>query len=157
MTRLGIDFMGYPSPDVPRTGVWSAAGMTTTITVFWALLNTFILLGLHYKVTRVIPISGADIASFALVNVGMYVYLVYATSNTRTYIREKYKIHEASCRDLGDILGSATCTPCVISQMGRHTASYEDHKGVCCTDTGLEPGVEVDFTSRHHRGSYRLW
>lgn len=154
---MGVDFMGLPSGDIPRTGVWSTSGMTNLIMVFWGMLNTLIFIGLGIKLTHVVPISGADIASFVLVNVGMFVYLVYATSNTRTFIRGKYWIREQSRSDLNDIVLSAACMPCVISQMGRHTVSYDEHKGVCCTDTGLQPGVEVDITARHHHGSYRLW
>lgn len=157
MTRMDLDFTGLPSRDIPKTGVWSTSGMTTTIMVFWVLLNTFIFAGLYYKLTKVVPVSGADIASFVLVNVGMFAYMVYATSNTRTILRERSMIRENCCKDLNDIMYASMCMPCVISQMGRHTVSYEEHKGIFCTDTGLEPGVNVDFAARDHHGSYRIW
>ena len=92
-----------------------------------------------------------------MVNVGMFVYIVYAASNTRAIIREKYMIRESCCGDMEDIVFTAVCMPCSISQMGRHTVSYEEHTGLCCSDTGLEDGIEADITARHHVGSYRIW
>ncbi len=157
MTRMGADFMGLPARDIPRKGMGSTMGQTTTISAFWIMLNTLILYGVYYKLKQEVPISGADIAAFLLVNAGMFVYIVYAASNTRLLIRNKYRIDDVVCGDLEDIVCSALCMPCVVSQMGRHTVSYEDHKGVCCSDTGLEPGVEGDITARRHVGSYRVW
>lgn len=157
MTRMGVDYMGLPAPDIPRNGLWSTTGMTTTILVCWTMLNTVIIAGLHYKFTRGISVSVGDIAAFSLVNLAMYIYIVYAAANTRWLIREKYSIKASFCGDIEDTMVTAACMPCAISQMGRHTVSYERHKGICCSDTGLEPGVEGDITTRKHVGSYRIW
>lgn len=154
---MGLDYTGLPAQDIPRKGLWSTTGMTRTIFVCWTMLNALIAIGLLYKLTRGISISVGDVAAFSLVNLGMYVYTVYAASNTRSMIREKYIIPARVGSDFEDPVVTAACLPCVISQMGRHTVSYEEHKGVCCSDTGLEPGVEGDITARTHVGSYRIW
>jgi Cys-rich protein (TIGR01571 family) len=157
MTRMGLDFMGLPGSDIPRTGIWSTQAMTTKLLLFWVFLNALIFFGFYIKDVGGVPVSGADIASFAMVNVGMFVYMVYAASNTRAIIREKYKINHHHRGDLEDIVYTAACMPCSVAQMGRHTISYDEHRGLCCSDTGLEEGIEADITARPHIGSYRLW
>ena len=137
MTRMGLDFMGLPGPSIPRRGLWSTRATTIKM--------------------GAVAISGADIASFVIVNVGMLVYTVYAASNTRAIIREKYKIKQGCCGDWEDSLLSAFCMPCSIAQMGRHTVAYDEHKALCCSDTGLEEGVDADITGHTHVGSYRIW
>jgi Cys-rich protein (TIGR01571 family) len=157
MTRMGLDFMGLPGSDIPRTGIWSTKGMTAALVLFWILLNALIFTGYYIKDKGGVPISGADVASFVMVNVGMSIYVVYAASNTRAIIREKYKISQKHCGDMEDIVTVATCMPCSIAQMGRHTINYEEHTAFWCSDTGLEEGIEADITARPHMGSYRIW
>ena len=154
---MGLDFMGLPGPSIPRRGLWSTRATTITILLSWVFLNSLIVVGFSIKKMGAVAISGADIASFVIVNVGMLVYTVYAASNTRAIIREKYKIKQGCCGDWEDSLLSAFCMPCSIAQMGRHTVAYDEHKALCCSDTGLEEGVDADITGHTHVGSYRIW
>ena len=157
MTRMGVDYMGLPAHDIPRNGLWSTTGMTTIILVCWITLNALIIMGLSFKLKGGIPVSIGDVVAFSLVNLCMYVYLVFAAATTRSVVREKYRIRASYGGEFEDLWVTGACLPCVISQMGRHTVSYEEHKGLCCSDTGLEPGVESDLTTRKHVGSYRIW
>eukprot|EP00934_Nitzschia_sp_Nitz4_P006189 Nitzschia sp. Nitz4//scaffold81_size91200//22870//24707//NITZ4_004980-RA/size91200-snap-gene-0.29-mRNA-1//-1//CDS//3329558692//6179//frame0 len=158
LTRMGLDFTGQPPEGfLPRHGLWSTRGTIACIVGFWIALNVIVFLGFRVKYTEGVPISGGDVASIVLINGGMFAYVVYAVSNARSHIRNKYLIREKGCRDLEDILLAGAAMPCTLAQMGRHTAQYDDYEAVCCNDTGLPEGVESDITSRTHTGSYRLW
>jgi Cys-rich protein (TIGR01571 family) len=137
MARLGFDFIGRPGQNVPRKGFWSTWGMMLTIIVFWVFLNTVVLLGFNYKWATHVALSAADAAALLVVNISMLAYVMYATAATRGSLREKYLIREHRFIDLEDCLCGTFCMPCTICQMGRHTASFGDHEGVCCNATGI--------------------
>lgn len=42
-----------------------------------------------------------------------------------------------------DTILSLFCTPCVLAQMGRHTADYDTYAARACTKTGLSDHIEV--------------
>lgn len=136
---MGLDVMGRKaSPDTPRTGLWSARGMMITVIVFWVCLNAMIISGFEYKLHNYVSPSPADIVSLVLVNGFMVFFAIYATANTRTFLREKYHIDEdINGSRTRDILETIFFLPLTISQMGRHTTSYEEYEGSCCNDTGI--------------------
>jgi Cys-rich protein (TIGR01571 family) len=142
MTRLGFDFLGHPNPNVPRNGPWSTWEMMRLIISFWVFLNTVIMFGLGIKLVADLGISGADLTSLIMVNLVMFFYAAYATYSTRGSFREKYHIPEHRFIDVEDCLCATCCMPCTICQMGRHTVSYNEHQGACCTNTGIRDGVE---------------
>jgi Cys-rich protein (TIGR01571 family) len=143
MTRMGFDFMGRPAAhDIPKKGIWSTRGMIITIISFWLFLNGVVFVGINVKRLTGFVVSSADLTALVIVNLFMLCYVVYTTMATRVSLREKYLIRENRFCDMEDSMYAACCLPCAISQMGRHTASYEDHAGVCCNDTGL-PGRVV--------------
>jgi Cys-rich protein (TIGR01571 family) len=137
MTRMGFDFLGRPAHDIPKKGIWSTRGMINTILSFWVFLNGVVLVGMNVKRSNGFDVSSADLTALVIVNLVMLCYLVYTTMATRLSLRARYIIRESRFYDMEDGLSAACCLPCTISQMGRHTASYEDHDGVCCNDTGL--------------------
>jgi Cys-rich protein (TIGR01571 family) len=122
----------------PKEGLWSTRGMMITVLVFWAFLNTIIISGFEYKLKNFVRLSPADIVSLALVNALMIFFAINATVNTRTFLREKYRIGEDKNKSrIRDILLAVFCMPLSIAQMGRHTTSYEDYEGACCNYTGI--------------------
>lgn len=137
--RLGLDVLGrQTSPDTPKEGLWSTRGMMITVLVFWVFLNTLIISGLEYKLHAFVRLSPADITSLVLVNGGLIFFAVKATLNTRKFLREKYRIEEDKKQiQARDIASAVFCMPLSIAQMGRHTTSYADYEGACCSDTGL--------------------
>jgi Cys-rich protein (TIGR01571 family) len=138
---MSFDFMGRPAKNLPRQGIWSTWGMVITILCFWVFLNIVVLLGLFVKLSTNVGVEPGDVAALVVVNVAMLAYVVYAAAATRGSIREKYLIREYKFIDLEDCLCATFCLPCTICQMGRHTASFGDHEGVCWNDTGLPDGV----------------
>ena len=158
MTRMGTDYVGLPPKVVLDKGLYSTRGMALMIFGLWLSLNIFFVCAFFIKKNTATPISKADIVSCVGVNLGMYIYVVYATANARAVLRRRYQIKEFCCGDdVEDVVCAVACMPCVVSQMGRHTVSYIEHRGVCCSETGLEPGVMAELTARSHQGSYRVW
>mmetsp|Transcript_14710 Transcript_14710/g.23170 ORF Transcript_14710/g.23170 Transcript_14710/m.23170 type:complete len:627 (-) Transcript_14710:74-1954(-) len=137
MTRLGFDFLGQPNPNVPKKGPWSTWGMMRLIISFWVFLNAVIMLGLGIKFAANLGVSGADLTSLIMVNLVMFAYAAYATAATRGSLREKYHIREHRFIDVEDYVCATCCMPCTICQMGRHTVSYNEYQGACCTKNGI--------------------
>lgn len=158
LSRVGHDFMGLPGKVVPDDGPYSTRGIMLMILGFWSMLNLIIAGAFIIKKSTGTVISKADIFTLVFVNLAMYLYLVWTTAKTRAFLRARYRINGFCCpEEIEDYTCAAACMPCVVSQMGRHTVSYIEHRGVCCSDTGLEPGVKADINARSHNGSYRLW
>ena len=86
-------------------------------------------------------VTDVDIGLFLGVNLLMYSLSILITGNTRTYIRQKYKIDTDS--ESGDFFVSAVAMPFAIAQMGRHTAEYRTSHSFCCTANGLAQGTEL--------------
>jgi len=158
MMRMGTDYRGLPPQVVAEEGFYSTRGMVLMIIALWLTLNIIFIIAASIKKSTGTPISPADVLSCVVVNLGMYIYAVYATANTRALLRKRYQINEFCCGDdLEDKVCAVACMPCVVSQMGRHTVSYIDNRGVYCSDTGLEEGIKADDTARSHQGTYRIW
>jgi len=86
-----------------------------------------------------IPLLVAD-----LVLICYYHFLVI---RTRREMQLKYHIPSNPC--VADPCVSIFCTPCVLSQMGRHTADYDTYIGRCCTQNGLPPQIDVELSDNH--------
>lgn len=140
MSRLRLDFTGKKLTDrTPRRGLWSTRRIMVSIIFFWLAMNVAIIFGFEYKLHNFVHLSSADIASLILVNGLMMFFTVYATMNTRYNLREEYHIGAGRLGSrTEDFAISAFCLPLSIAQMGRHTASYEEHRGVCCHETGID-------------------
>ena len=147
MTRLRLDVLGKPGLMVPKEGPWSAFGMINLILSFWIFLNTVILFGIGIKLLTHAGISGADLVSLVLVNLIMLCYTVYAVTNTRRSVREKYQIVESHrFPDVEDFLCATCCMPCTIGQMGRQSATYDEYEAACCTANGLRKETRGNHT-----------
>lgn len=153
MTRLGLDHTGLRTEGAPP----QAFGMVVFIVGFWVLLNSLVFVGMHYKVVKGLNISFADMLSLVLINVGMICYVIYATANVRAELRKKYMIPASRCYDAEDLLYSGFCTPCTISQMTRHTTSYDEYQASCCSKNGLVTDKDGEPVTKVHQGSYKIW
>jgi Cys-rich protein (TIGR01571 family) len=147
---MKFDYLGRPV--APKSGV-TAFRMTQIIVLFWLLVNLAIISAFHVKWRRGMELSNADIAALILVNGVMLVYSIFATSSTRSSLREKYMIREHRLYDLEDFFCASFCMPCTICQMNRHTASFVDYDAVWCSETGLPDGVDIDQQPRQQRWS----
>lgn len=78
-----------------------------------------------------------------LVDVACISYFYGLVMKTRRQIRHDFNITTRTSCD--DCCLSLFCTPCVITQMGQHTADYTTYAGFCCSDTGLSQHIEVKF------------
>ena len=68
-----------------------------------------------------------------------YVFVVIVAIRTRAYVRKRYKIKpQYGCGECEDVCCVFVCYPCVVCQLSRHTANYENQQARCCTDTGLK-------------------
>ena len=85
-------------------------------------------------------VTDVDIGLFLGVNLLMFAFSVFITWNTRTFIREKYRIEDS---ESNDFIICAIAMPFVIAQMGRHTAEYHTSHAFCFTRSGLAEGTEL--------------
>jgi Cys-rich protein (TIGR01571 family) len=77
-----------------------------------------------------------------LLNLLFTVYVVFILTRTRAHVRRAYDIPEMpQIRRCEDCCCAFWCTPCVITQMARHTADYSTYRADCCSDTGLSERV----------------
>lgn len=150
MTRMKFDYLGRPT--APKSGA-TAFRMTQVIVLFWILVNLAVFSGFHMKWKHDMELSNFDIAAVILVNVVMLVYAIFATSSTRSSLREKYMIREHRFYDLEDCFCATFCMPCTICQMNRHTASFVEYDAVWCSETGLPDGVDIDKPPRQRWSS----
>ena len=93
-----------------------------------------------------------DILPLVGINVLMYILTVIVTVNTRKSVREKCEIVDDCPGE--DLCKTITCMPCTVSQMGRHTADYDNFPGFCCTRTGLPDNVAIIAPSNGRSSNY---
>jgi Cys-rich protein (TIGR01571 family) len=140
-TRVNLDFLGRPKfSDLP----YSNRFMMLTVVGFWLFTNVGLFAACNLKWSHGLELSVADICAFVLVNVAMFGFVVFVTQSTRSSVREKFMIRERQCYDLEDVCCATLCLPCIVGQMSRHTANYDDYEAVCCSKTGLPNGVRVN-------------
>ena len=73
-----------------------------------------------------------------IIGIIFLVYLIYAMTKTRRYIREKYAIPEVYCKTgMEDCCCATWCFCCTAAHMARHTADYDYYPAKCCNETGL--------------------
>mmetsp|Transcript_27253 Transcript_27253/g.74583 ORF Transcript_27253/g.74583 Transcript_27253/m.74583 type:complete len:615 (-) Transcript_27253:1571-3415(-) len=138
MERVGLDITGEKaSRDIAHRGFWSPRGMALSMLSVWAGLNITILFGFELKLHSYLALSVGDIISIILVNVAMLAFTIYATIKTRNAVMRRYQIPAGRLGSIVETILSAIFFPVVIAQMGRHTAFYDVHEGVCCHPTGI--------------------
>jgi len=141
--RIQLDFLGrvkHPDNDHPY---YSNRTMMVIVIAFWLFVNLGLLGGYAIKWSREVELSFADYSALALINLAMVGFTVFVSQSTRYSLREKFMIREERCYDLEDVVCSTFCLPCVVGQMHRHTANYDEYEGLLCSKTGLPDGVGV--------------
>ena len=72
-------------------------------------------------------------------------YFYFLLIKTRRLIRYEFDIPvDTVCEDA---CVSLFCAPCVITQMGQHTADYSTYVANCCSNTGFSRHIELKFPS----------
>jgi len=131
MTRLNLSLLGNTS--------------SSNKTFLTAIFVTFLIF-----IVNIIDIStNPDPSYISLAAFLFYLFiLLYTTTITRYYIRNKYNIPTYKCcgcsGECEDVCCAFFCNCCVITQMARHTADYDTYNGYCCTKTGLPDSVDFD-------------
>ena len=117
------------------------------LVLFWGFLNIIFLFVIGVTLNRGNLPHYFDYIALALVNVGMFVFSVFAVGKTRSAVRARYHIPPSlpACGNgsTEDYLFATFCMPCTICQMGRHTADFDRYRAVCCNGTGLPAKVDV--------------
>ena len=139
--RIQLDFLGRPQHPQSEHPYYSNRTMMSIVILFWFMVNCGLIAGCVYKWKLALEVSFADYSALALINVAMVGFTIFVTQSTRYSLRDKFLIREERCYDLEDVFCSIFCLPCVVCQMQRHTANYDEHDAVCCSKTGLPDGV----------------
>ena len=117
------------------------------LVLFWGFLNILFLFVIGVTLNRGNLPHYFDYIALVLVNVGMFVFSVFAVGKTRAAVRARYHIPPSlpACGNgsTEDYLFATFCMPCTICQMGRHTADFDRYRAVCCSGTGLPAKVDV--------------
>ena len=144
MARIKLNYTGKKSVEMrSRVRVSAIAYIPTVILSLNGLLiflmaRAFVL-HLHH-IFRIFLYSSI-VVLFADATIVVYFYSLLI--KTRRQIRCEFNIPvDRGCEDTCLSLG---CTPCVLMQMGQHTADYTTYVGNCCTDTGLSRHLELKF------------
>jgi len=69
--------------------------------------------------------------------------VLFLAWKVRKYIRTKNQIPEKNCVGCEDFCCSFWCAACVVSQVARQTADYDQEAGQFCTTTGIDPTNRV--------------
>ena len=141
--RIQLDFLGRTEHPQSEHPYYSNRTMMCIVILFWLTVNCALIVGYCYKWEHDLEVSFADYSALALINLAMIGFTIFVTQSTRYSLREKFMIREERCYDLEDVVCSSFCLPCVVCQMQRHTANYNEYKAVCCSKTGLPDGVGV--------------
>ncbi len=80
-----------------------------------------------------------------IIDIIIVTYFYASLIRTRRRIRYDYNIPVNRFGE--DILLSFFCLPCVISQMGQHTADYDTYVANCCSNTGFSRHIELKLSS----------
>lgn len=140
MTRLKLNWIGMPSDDDGTKYIFSRIG---TIVVVWLALNLSAISLCIFAWTYVHYYIEALSFTLAMSNLWFYGFCVFATGNTRRYIRDIYNIKDGA--GLSDYMLAAAYMPFTIAQMGRHTADYNSLQARMCSTTGLMEGADHSF------------
>jgi len=87
-------------------------------------------------------LGNLPVVGLILVAIYCFVLLLWVGSNTRKYMRQKYKIRSSFLPDvMEDCICMCCCHCCATIQMARHTHNDKQYPGYCCFPTGLEPAA----------------
>lgn len=142
-TRLQLDVWGKPTASA-TLAVFRKLLYTTMI--YWSA-RTFLLIiiGLLDPNVGTVEWMEPPLSYYFACGVDDAVYFVYLAymvvvlKNARSHLRQKYAIPEQNQCPSGmeDTCCSLLCPCFVAGQMLRHTADYDEHRGRCCSATGL--------------------
>lgn len=128
MTRLDLSFYGINGSGEKT---FQHASLLTGLVLLIIMVDKY-LNDLSYASTYMIAVY--------------FIYILYATTITRKFIRAKDFIpsHSHCCGECEDFCCALFCNCCVITQLARHTADYNTYTSYCCTKNGLPPGISEE-------------
>jgi Cys-rich protein (TIGR01571 family) len=88
---------------------------------------------------------------YVLLSLPMTIYGIVVVMKLRATVRAKYGIPTGRLGRLEDFLCVCCCNCCVVAQMARQTADYEQEPAACCSPNGMRnkiaPGTTEDTAS----------
>mmetsp|Transcript_2358 Transcript_2358/g.5043 ORF Transcript_2358/g.5043 Transcript_2358/m.5043 type:complete len:208 (+) Transcript_2358:128-751(+) len=148
MSRSGLDVLGRPtSAELARK---TSCRLISFLITYYVVVN--VVMASQFTIRMACPGRTADdfgdeecvpvyefpskkfSAVFSAVNALFGLYFLLIIIRTRAEIRMKSGI-DGSC--FGDFFLAWCCDCCVIGQMARHTADYDEQDDRCCTFNGL--------------------
>ena len=130
MMRLKLDWLANPAPE---DKLKKSFRIMVIIAIFVFLLNTIFQPQTDSRGVSQ-PSPGYQLISFVVLW-----YMIYAVMKVRKNIRMRDQIPESQCIGCEDLVCSACCGCCTISQMARQTADYDLKEGAYFTPDGLSP------------------
>jgi len=145
ITRLNLTYLGQPGNLAATTGAFTK--LLYIFCAFW-VTRAFLLIMIAINDPNIDSKEWIEPPTFyyafvAIDDVLVYGYWAFTALvlyNLRSQVRSKYSIpaesenFPAKCEDA---CCSCVCPCLVVGQMMRHTADYNAHESVCCTETGL--------------------
>uniref|UniRef100_A0A6S8YHM9 Uncharacterized protein n=1 Tax=Chaetoceros debilis TaxID=122233 RepID=A0A6S8YHM9_9STRA len=144
MTRLKLNWVGSIGTKDDTNAIFFKFG---TIVLSWISLNVLSIVSFQFRYMNGV-LGSVEIFAMVMINMFMYTFCVFATGNTRNYMRQVYNIHDVPGTDY---LVSAVYMPFTIAQMLRHTADYNQLEAYMFTTTGLfDGGGDFEFLNNVH-------
>lgn len=150
MTRLKLNWIGSPGTKDDTNAIFFKFG---TLVLSWMSLNILSVVSFQFRYMHGV-LGSIEIFVMVMINMFMYTFCVFATGNTRNYLRQVYNIHDVPGTDY---LVSAVYMPFTIAQMLRHTADYNQLEAYMFTTTGLFDGGDFDFLNGPGSASYSTY
>mmetsp|Transcript_2359 Transcript_2359/g.5045 ORF Transcript_2359/g.5045 Transcript_2359/m.5045 type:complete len:194 (+) Transcript_2359:128-709(+) len=134
MSRSGLDVLGRPtSAELARK---TSCRLISFLITYYVIVNVVMITIFRKKCEECVPefVNPYVDAIFSALNLLFGLYFLLIIIRTRAEIRMKSGI-DGSC--FGDFFLAWCCDCCVIGQMARHTADYDEQDDRCCTFNGL--------------------
>jgi len=135
MTRFKLNWTGSPNQEpVSKT-------FQTTASILFAYICSIIGMIFLSGILAAIGVNVAGLVDIVvrILQLMFFIYVMVAAATTRREVRAHYHIPEQSCTGCEDCCCAFWCTCCMVTQMMRHSADYQQYPAACCTENGLPP------------------
>ena len=146
MTRLHLNWIGVPQTKVDAKDKFYKLGMLVGCWLNINIVTISLCVFLYHAIYGFLePLLFLCVMS----NFCFYGFCIFATGNTRKYVRNIYNINDTP---ESDYLLAAVYMPFTVSQMLRHTADYNTLQARICSTSGLSQ--EADFSFIANMGTF---
>jgi len=155
MTRLKLNWLGDSEPYGAKNNTCRIMVLITFLFGIWGMVfnstinddqNIEVIALDDYDTVETIETITIDDTQSGWYNFGInlhFAFVLFLTWKVRKYIRAKNQIPEKNCVGCEDFCCSLWCGCCVLSQVARQTADYDQEKAQCCSVTGVHPTERV--------------